>query len=86
MLLPQEVHQRGASPPPVFIVRHEGYGVGAWHHVLDQGDVGTGGIDCAAVVEEVADGAPGVEDDGGLAAEVEADDGGGVCLGPLGEG
>ena len=38
------------------------------------------------VVEEVADGAPGVEDDGGLAAEVEADDGGGVCLGPLGEG
>lgn len=38
------------------------------------------------MVEEVADGAPGVEDDGGLAAEVEADDGGGVCLGPLGEG
>ena len=67
-------------------MRHEGYVVGAWKYVFHEGDVWARGVNCAAVVEEVANGAPGVKDDGGLAAEVEADYGGVVRFGPLGEG
>lgn len=60
--------------------------IGTRDYVVDHGDVRAGGVYCAALVEEVADGAPGVEHHDGLAAEAEAQDGRGVVFGPFCEG
>lgn len=60
--------------------------IGTGNNIFNQRDEWTRRVDPAALVEEVADCAPGVEDHGGLATEAESDDGRGVCFGPLGEG